>query len=409
MPNINVDMKSTADFAIKSARERFTQELDYSDQAIPMLENITTQIYWGFSSRDKNAREDGLVYNTAVIWGSYLGEYMRRKWGGTWVLKGSDPVISINDLEFSPINLVYQIITTHPEYCLENFISEASKKITPVAIAPQPSQSPIKNIKQPTNVVSNEKSTQPRTLDRRLIIALAGIGGLFLVTLVCVIGYTMVNAGGLSAFGLFGSDPGSNTVVLIEKNTLTPTTFFTNTPDFPPTLLPTYTPKPSSTLLPTQTPSATYTQMASLTPTETLPSYTPTRTPAPTRPTRTPTNTPFPATEVPPPTKTNPPPPPTVIEPPPVVIDSCSIDPSTVPAGFNVTLTFSAHFSAPGYGFDALMEGGYPGQTGCSGTDTNGDGTATCNGNSGLLPGSTKVNVTFRSSVGDCTASYSAP
>ena len=408
MPNINVDMKSTADFAVKSARERFTQELDYSDQTIPMLENITTQIYWGFSSRDKDAREDGLVYNTAMIWGSYLGEYMRRKWGGSWVIKGSDPVISINDLEFSPINLVFQKMTTHPEYSLESFISKAGKKIVPAIITAQPTLPPANNIKQPIKLISSEKSTQPRTLDRRLIIALAGIGGLFLVTLVCVIGYTMVNAGGMSAIGLFGSDPGSNTVALIEKNTLTPTTFYTNTPDIPPTLLPTYTPKPSSTLLPTQTPLPTFTQTASLTPTEILPTVTPTRTPAPTRPTRTPTNTPFPATEVPPPTKTNPPPPPPT-EPPPPVLSSCEISPSTVPAGSNTPITFIAHFSAPGYGFSAEIQGSFPGQSACGGTDTNRDGTAECNGSSGLLPSSTKVDVKFSSPIGNCTASYSAP
>ena len=352
MPNINVDMKSTADFAIKSARVRFTQDLDYSDQSIIRLENIITQIYWGFSSRDKNAREDGLIYNTAVIWGSYLGEYMHLKWGGTWVLKGSDPLISINNLEFSPITFVYQKITTHPEYNLENFILEAGKKIVPVAIASQPSPSPMKKIRQPTKVISKEKLVKPRTLDRRLLIALAGIGGLFLVTFVCVIGYSMVKAGSLSMFGLFGSEPGSSTEVLIEKATLTPTSIFSDTPNFTLTLQPTNTPNPSSTPLPTQTLLPTFTQTASLTPTEILPTDTPTRTPAPTRPTRTPTNTPFPATEIPPATKTNPPPPPPT-EPPPPVLSSCEISPSTVPAGSNTPITFIAHFSAPGYGFSA--------------------------------------------------------
>jgi hypothetical protein len=51
----------------------------------------------------------------------------------------------------------------------------------------------------------------------------------------------------------------------------------------------------------------------------------------------------------------------------------------------------------------------YSGQSGCSGIDNDGDGMAYCDGSSGILPESTTVNVTFRSSVGDCVASYSSP
>ena len=414
MPNINVDMKSTADFAVKSARERFSQELDYSDQSITRLENITTQIYWGFSNREKNARQDGLVYNTAVIWGSYLGEFMRLKWGGTWVLKGSDPLISVNNLEFSPITLIYQKITDHPEYNLENYILEASKRITPVVVAAQ-KVAPVAVIAQkasPPATTSNQplvpvpiiETEQPRKLDKRLIIALAGFGGLFLVTLVCIIGYSMVKAGTLSMFGLFGANSSPTADGGLGTPGGTPTTSFTDTPYYTPTLLPTYTPRPSSTPLPTQSPTATFTELPSLTPTAIPPTVTLTRTP---RPTRTPTSTHIPATEAPPATPTNPPPPPPT-EPPPPVISSCEISPSTVPAVSNTPITFIAHFSAPGYGFNAEIQGNFPGQSACGGTDTNGDGTAECNGSSGLLPSSTKVDVKFSSPIGDCTASYSS-
>jgi hypothetical protein len=95
------------------------------------------------------------------------------------------------------------------------------------------------------------------------------------------------------------------------------------------------------------------------------------------------------------------------VAPPPVVLISCIIDPSTVPVGTNVTITFIAHFSAPGYGFQAVVDSNY-GQSGCSGTDVDGDGMAYCDGSSGVLPVSATVNVTFTSSVGDCVASYSS-
>lgn len=45
---------------------------------------------------------------------------MRLKWGGTWMLKGSEELLSITNIEFSPISFVFQKITRHPEYSVEN-------------------------------------------------------------------------------------------------------------------------------------------------------------------------------------------------------------------------------------------------------------------------------------------------
>jgi hypothetical protein len=363
------------------------------------LENIVTQIYWGFSSRDKDAK-DGLIYNTAVIWGSYLGEYMRQKWGGTWVLKGSDPTISIKNIEFTPIALIFHKITDHPEFSLESFLTEAGKRIPPRVVASQPTTPPPVNIRQPKKLISSKKLEQPGKIDKRLLPALAGIVGLLFVVLIVIFGYRMIKAGGTSAIGLFTPDSHPSPVPLLATITDTATPYETSTPFQTPTLLPTYTPKPTLTLIPSRTPLPTDTPTASFTPTE-MPSSTSTRTRVPTRP---PTDTSAPSV-VAPSTPTPQPPPPTA--PPPVVLQSCSIDPSTVPIGTNVTITFIAQFSAPGYGFQAVVDSNY-GQSGCSGTDSDGDGTAYCDGSSGVLPAGATVNVTFTSSVGDCVAGYSS-
>jgi hypothetical protein len=173
------------------------------------------------------------------------------------------------------------------------------------------------------------------------------------------------------------------------------------------TLLQTYTPKPTITTLPSSTPFLTDTPTQTPPPTNTSTPITPTRTRTPIKPrTPTPINTDIPATHAPRATNTPVPPsptipPPTHTQPPPALL-SCSIDPSSVPAGINTQLTFRAQFSAPGYDFRVTFRSTFPGQTDCSGS-------AECTGMSGLLPSSTKVDVTFSSSVGDCTASYSSP
>ena len=428
MSDVNEEMKSTAFFAIKSAKERFGQDLDYSTQSITRLENLLGHIYWGFSNHTKDEGENGVIFNTAIIWGSYLGEYMRLIWGGTWVVKGGvDPVISIDSIEFSPISMVYQKITSQPDYSLEDYLMEAKRIIDSTAVvakqAPPLQTLPVQAQAVPAKSLQAEsiddiselraeipviQADKPRSFDKRLLFGLAGVGGILLLALAFIIVYKIINAGGTPAYGLVptltGSDPAG--IGLVVSSTATPTSTDTQTPTV--TLPPTYTPRPTDTQTPTNTPNLTETQIAGFTPTETqtpVPA-TPTRRPTNTRTPTTPTDTHVPSTEIPPSTWTPHPPTNTPV---PIVLQSCSVDPNSVQAGFNTPLSFTANFSAPGYGFSAQIQADNPGQSGCSGSDTNNDGTASCDGSSGQLLPATKVNVLFTSSVGDCTASFSSP
>jgi len=458
MSTINDEMKGTADYAIKASKERFKFELDFSEQSVAQLDIILERIYWGFSSQPKDRWEGGLVYQTAVIWGSYLGEYMRRKWGGTWILNGKDRVLSVLNIQFSPINLVYQKITTHPEYSVKNYIVETEKIInnTPV-IYPQPHQSMRENVGQPAKKITSKQSKKIKSKDKRLVYIVASIGAILLLIISCAGGYMLIRTSGISAIGLpvFASITSTDTPIVATLETATSTTENTLVPTE--TTLPTSTSTPTFTPLPSLTPSQTFTQIYTLTPTKTSTPITPTRTrtPSPTSGQHNPTKTPIPptvtpqrtatvppqptatvpaqttatvppqltatvppqptATVPPQPTATVPPQPtatvpqqPTATQPAPVVIDSCEVNPSTVPAGVNVSITFMVHFSAPGYGFDANVGNNYPGQGGCSGADGDGDGLAYCDGSSGELPAGVSEDVSLSSSVGNCVVSYSS-
>jgi hypothetical protein len=409
MSDINAEMKASAEYAIKAAHERFRQELDYSERSLAKLEHILEEIYWGFSHTTRDEGHNGLIYTTATIWGSYLGEYIRVKWSGKWIVKGSDSVVSIDNKEFSPISLVYQKITSHPEYTVENYINEVkSVLITPV-VKPLESRPVTEKIIPPIGQISKKEPINRAPTNQRLIITLLGIGSILFVIFGCIFGFRMIKEGGISVFGLFASATRTNASIPVVESQAVATTTSTNTPSPTVTLLPTYTPQPTITPRPTNTPTQTYTQILTSTPTETQTPFIPTFTRTPRRsPTSVvPTAPPVVATQVPPITSTAPPPPPNT-QPPPVVIQSCEINPSTVPAGINVTITFIVHFSSPGYGFDALVNPDFPGQSGCTGIDNDGDSTAFCDGSSGLLPNLTTINVTLRSSVGDCTVSYSS-
>jgi hypothetical protein len=402
MFNINDEMKTAADYAIKSAKEKFGQALDFSEQSIEKLDDLLEQIYQSFSNHAMDEETSNEISDTAIIWGGYLGEYMCMKWGGSWIRKGSDRLVSILNIEFSPINLVYQKISSHPEFTVENYLIESKKLIYSSVINPQQSQYMPENIGQPKKQRSIIESIKNVEIDKRLIYILAGIGGILLVIVASIIGYRNIKASNISAIGKVATNTVENTYIPLEKTLVTATPYSPSTRYPTITTLPTYTPKPTFTPQPSRTPYLTYTQTATLTPTEmeTLIISKPTIAP---RMSPTPVPDIYTSTPVPP---TNPPP--TVPPPPPVIIESCEIDPSIVPIGSNVTITFIVHFSSPGYGFDAAVNPQYPGQSGCSGSDSDGDGMAYCDGSSGELPESTTIYVTLSSSVGNCDVSYSS-
>jgi len=434
MTIINDEMKGTADYAIKASRDRYKQELDFSEESIAQLEKILERIYWGFSSQSKDSGESGLVFQTAVIWGSYLGEYMRRKWGGTWIQNGKDRLLSIINIEFSPISLVFQKITTHPEYTVKNYLNETERIINNTAvISPQPPQHLPINAGQPIKIAPIKQTKKTKTFDKRLVILLASIGAIMLVIIACIGTYVIAGINGVSALGFLVPATSTSTEILIVETVATATPVPVNTQTSTVTPFPTATPTPTLIPLLSFTPSQTPTQTATSTPTAT---YTPiiptrTRTPSPTFVPHNPTKTPIPPTITPQPTGTLPPQPtatvtpqptatvptqptatkppqPTITQPAPVVIDSCDVNPSTVPVGVNVTITFIVHFSGPGYGFDAEVNNGFNGEGGCSGSDGDGDGVAYCDGSSGELPTGASGNANISSSVGDCVVGFSS-
>jgi len=408
---VNDEMKAMADYAVKSAKERYNQDLDYSDQSITSLDTILEKIYWGFSNTNDDKGEGGLIYQTAMIWGSYLGEYMRQKWGGTWILRGSERIVSIINIEFSPIRLIYQKITSGPDHSVEDYLTEAKRIIYRSVINPQEAQRLPKKVDRFSQQIAVKPTRKRFTLDRRSMLIIAGGAGTILVIAGLIFGIMKIQAsGGFPAFG--GDAPATltQTVPSIVIASDTPTLMPTNTPVPTITPLPTFTPKPTNTPTPTPTQTSTATETLTPTPTETPTEYIPptrTRTPTPTEEEEKPTRTPKPPTEAPTPTDTEVPPP-TEPPPPPVVLESCDVSPSTVQPGAAEILTFSATFSGPGYGFDISFSTSFPGQKGCS-ASADGNGNASCNGSSGLLPSATSVDVTFSSAVGDCTAGYGAP
>jgi len=416
MAELNDEMRVTADYAISTAKERYGLDLDFSEDSLAVLDNILEKIYWGFSGHSKEEGEGGLIYNSAIIWGSYLGEYMRLKWGGTWLLKGTERRISITSIEFSPISFIFQRITTHPEYSVKNFIQEAKNVIYASVIHPQKAPAVVQSVSQTSKPLPVKPVKAPLKLNKRVVYITGGILGLLIIVTASMAGYAMISGKGFPAIG---SHPdASNTPTMSPRPTLIASATLGDIPANSPTVtqLPTYTPIPTQTPLPSRTPRSSSTPAPSETPTSTFtPTATATEYIPPTRtPTRIPTEkppentfTPIPsATKRPTKTPTNVPSPTEV----PAAIESCGVSPNSVPAGEQTSLTFNVKFTVPGYGITGMnfSPGGLPGQGGCTDSNSDGNATASCSGNSGRLPPGTSVSVDIQTPLGDCSVSYSS-
>ena len=107
--------------AVMLARKRLNMELDYSENSVQFVERILAGI---FAARRKYvwARflTKPLVGRYADVWGSYLGEVMRRQIGGQWSLENypgqpNVPVLVYGKTLVAPISKVSKRLTNGPE------------------------------------------------------------------------------------------------------------------------------------------------------------------------------------------------------------------------------------------------------------------------------------------------------
>jgi hypothetical protein len=78
--SVNAMAGAYAEKAVQAARE-FSTRLDYSEQSLLEVESILGQLAAGPPSPSDDITE------TCKIWGSYLGEVVRRRFGGDWAIE----------------------------------------------------------------------------------------------------------------------------------------------------------------------------------------------------------------------------------------------------------------------------------------------------------------------------------
>lgn len=80
-------MQACAERAVAAARQ-FQVELDYSEESLQQVEAILGRLHGPVSGEAAGpAPYDAETEDLCKIWGGYLGEVVRRRWGGEWVLE----------------------------------------------------------------------------------------------------------------------------------------------------------------------------------------------------------------------------------------------------------------------------------------------------------------------------------
>jgi len=140
--DINAEMVATAEYAIKAAKERFGTDLDFSESSIDGLNMLLNQAYQHFQ-RSPSSDNDTALQKTAKIWGSYLGEFIRHKWGGQWAVNESNRILVIRGCEISPIQYVSDYLLGKPTLTIERYLLEIAYKLaSQPAIVESPKPTP---------------------------------------------------------------------------------------------------------------------------------------------------------------------------------------------------------------------------------------------------------------------------
>lgn len=107
-PDLNSMMEAYAATAVNIAREQFRQQLDFSSESMVAFEAVLSEL----------AERSDLDYEFEVkLWGSYLGEVLRKRYNGAWEMTqypggvAAVPAVEIRGSRLFPLMKVYRRIT----------------------------------------------------------------------------------------------------------------------------------------------------------------------------------------------------------------------------------------------------------------------------------------------------------
>jgi hypothetical protein len=125
-PDLGIMMEKYARAAADFAQREFQQKLDFTSESIDTLDDILVLV--------GESPELDLDFEVR-LWGSYLGEVVRRRYAGSWELTPypgsavSVPAVDVRGSRLFPLIKVYRRLTTGEEEDLRTFYSMVTERL----------------------------------------------------------------------------------------------------------------------------------------------------------------------------------------------------------------------------------------------------------------------------------------
>jgi len=129
----NSEILRNSEYIVKAAKQEFNQTLDYSIDSIQNLEAIIQDVKARFLQVKKEGKlSEQTIQSASVSIGAYLGEVIRRHYGGNWIATNAVmKILIINGQEFSPILYVFQRLAQDSDVSLEKYWWDIQQKLNP--------------------------------------------------------------------------------------------------------------------------------------------------------------------------------------------------------------------------------------------------------------------------------------
>ena len=125
-PDLGAMMEGYAQAAVELARREFKKELDFSADSVDALDDILVVV--------SESPEKDLDFEVR-LWGSYLGEVLRRRYVGGWEMTQypggtvAVPAVDVRGSRLFPLMKVYRRLTVGEEEDLRSFYTMVTERL----------------------------------------------------------------------------------------------------------------------------------------------------------------------------------------------------------------------------------------------------------------------------------------
>ena len=125
-PDLGAMMEGYAQAAVELARKEFKHDLDFSADSVDALDDILVVV--------GESPERDLDFEVR-LWGSYLGEVLRRRYAGGWEMTQypggtvAVPAVDVRGSRLFPLMKVYRRLTVGEEEDLRSFYTMVTERL----------------------------------------------------------------------------------------------------------------------------------------------------------------------------------------------------------------------------------------------------------------------------------------